>query len=128
MVVPAGALHNCSREEESSQSTDGVGPCKRSKSPMKRIFTFVYGAASYAVFLATFLYAIGFIGNFAVPKSMDSSAAGSWQAALWIDRGLLCLCALQHSVMARPACKRVLTRVAPVSAERSTYVLASSLA
>ena len=95
---------------------------------MKRIFTFLYGAASYAVFLATFLYAIGFIGNFGVPKSLDSPAAGPWRTALLIDLGLLSLFALQHSVMARPAFKRILTQVVPVSAERSTYVLASSLA
>src|SRR6266567_8192775 len=95
---------------------------------MNRIFTFLYGAGSYAVFLATFLYAIGFIGNFAVPKSLDSPAAGPWNTALWIDLGLLTLFALQHSVMARPAFKRILTQVVPAPAERSTYVLASSLA
>jgi len=95
---------------------------------MNRIFRFLYGAGSYVVFLATFLYALGFVGNFGVPKSMDSPAEGSWQTALLIDLGLLSLFALQHSVMARPAFKRILTRVVPVSIERSTYVLASSLA
>ena len=95
---------------------------------MKRVLIFVYGAVSYAVFLAAFLYAIGFIGNFAVPKSMDSPAADPWQTALWIDLGLLTLFALQHSVMARPAFKRILTKVVPAAAERSTYVMASSLA
>ena len=95
---------------------------------MKRIFTFLYGAASYKAFLVAFLYAIGFIGNFAVPKSMDSPAAGSRQAALWIDVGLLLLFALQHSIMARPAFKAFFTKFVPEAAERSTYVLASSLA
>jgi protein-S-isoprenylcysteine O-methyltransferase Ste14 len=95
---------------------------------MKRILIFLYGAGSYIAFLASFLYAVGFIGNFAVPKSMDSPALASWQAALWIDLGLLSLFALQHSVMARPVFKRMLTRVVPLEAERSTYVLASSLA
>jgi protein-S-isoprenylcysteine O-methyltransferase Ste14 len=71
---------------------------------------------------------MGFIGNFGVPKSMDSPADGPWQTALLIDLGLLLLFAVQHSVMARPAFKRVLTRVVPVSAERSTYVLASCVA
>jgi methanethiol S-methyltransferase len=95
---------------------------------MKRIFIFLYGAASYVVFLATFLYAIGFIGNFGVPKSLDAAASGPWQKALWIDLGLLWLFAVQHSVMARPAFKRVLTKLVPVAMERSTYVLASSFA
>jgi len=95
---------------------------------MNRISTFLYGAASYVVFLATFLYAIGFIGNFGVPKSLDTAASGPWQKALWIDLGLLSLFAVQHSVMARPAFKRALTRVVPVAMERSTYVLASSVA
>jgi protein-S-isoprenylcysteine O-methyltransferase Ste14 len=95
---------------------------------MNRIFTFLYGAGSYAVFLATFLYAIGFIGNVAVPKSMDSAAIGPWQTALLIDLGLLSLFALQHSVMARPAFKRIVRQVMSAPVERSTYVLASSLA
>ena len=95
---------------------------------MKRIFTFLYGAISYLVFLATFLYAIGFIGNFGVPKSLDTAASGPWQKALLVDLGLLSLFAVQHSVMARPAFKRLLTRVVPAAMERSTYVLASSVA
>jgi len=95
---------------------------------MNRILTFLYGALSYVVFLAAFLYAIGFIGNFGVPKSLDTPSSGPWQTALCIDLGLLSLFAVQHSVMARPAFKRVLTRVVPVAMERSTYVLASSFA
>ncbi len=95
---------------------------------MKRIFAFLYGAASYAMMLATFVYAFGFIGNFGVPKSMDSPASGPWQTAVWIDLGLLALFALQHSIMARPAFKRMLTKVVPVAAERSTYVFASNVA
>jgi methanethiol S-methyltransferase len=95
---------------------------------MNRLNIFLYGTLGYVTFLATFLYAVGFIGNFAVPKSMDSPADGPWQAALLIDLGLLSLFALQHSIMARPAFKRLLTRIVPAQAERSTYVLASSLA
>jgi methanethiol S-methyltransferase len=95
---------------------------------MHRLTIFLYGTFSYVAFLITFLYAVGFIGNFAVPKSMDSPADSPWQVALLIDLGLLSLFALQHSIMARPAFKSLLTRIVPAQAERSTYVLASSLA
>ena len=95
---------------------------------MSRILTLAYGGASYVIFFLTFLYAIGFIGNIGVPKSLDSGPTEPWQRALMIDLVLLSLFAVQHSVMARPAFKRLLTRVIPVAAERSTYVLASSLA
>ncbi len=95
---------------------------------MKRITIFLYGTLSYVACLATFLYLAGFIGNFAVPKSMDSPAEGPWQTALFIDLGLLFVFALQHSVMARPAFKNLLARVIPPAAERSTYVMASNLA
>jgi protein-S-isoprenylcysteine O-methyltransferase Ste14 len=95
---------------------------------MKRILMLGYGGVSYAFFFLTFLYAIGFIGNVIVPKSLDSGPAGPWQTALAIDLGLLALFAVQHSVMARPGFKTLLTRVIPASVERSTYVLASSAA
>jgi len=95
---------------------------------MNRKTIFLYGTLSYVACLATFIYAMGFIGNFAVPKSMDSAADGPWQTALWIDLALLLLFALQHSIMARPAFKRMLARIVPEAAERSTYVLASSIA
>ena len=95
---------------------------------MKRFLTFAFGLASYLAFLAVFLYAIGFIGNFGVPKSLYSPAAGPWTTALIIDLGLLSLFAVQHSVMARRGFKSLLTRVVSPVVERSTYVLASSLA
>jgi protein-S-isoprenylcysteine O-methyltransferase Ste14 len=94
---------------------------------VKRLSIFLYGVVCYAVFFATFLYAIGFIGNLWVPKSMDSAREAPFATALLTDLGLLALFAVQHSVMARPAFKRWWTRLVPEPAERSTYVLLSSL-
>jgi len=95
---------------------------------MKRLAIFGYGLGCYAVFFATFLYGIGFIGNLWVPKSIDSPRDVALGAALLVNLGLLGLFAVQHSVMARPAFKRWWTRIVPEPAERSTYVLFSSLA
>jgi protein-S-isoprenylcysteine O-methyltransferase Ste14 len=86
-----------------------------------------YGAASYLVFVASFLYAIGFVGNLFVPRSIDSPASGSLGGALVFDLLLLALFAVPHSVMARPGFKRWWTRFVPSPVERSTYVLVSSL-
>jgi protein-S-isoprenylcysteine O-methyltransferase Ste14 len=94
----------------------------------KRLSIFAYGLVCYAVFFATFLYALGFVGNFAVPRAIDGEPRLSFSTALLIDLGLLGLFAIQHSLMARPFFKQWLTRFIPASAERSTYVLFSSLA
>jgi methanethiol S-methyltransferase len=95
---------------------------------IRRIGIFTYGVVSYAIFFASFLYAVGFVGGFVVPRTVDGPLEGSLAAALAIDLGLLALFAVQHSVMARPGFKRWLTRFVPTAAERSTYVLASSIA
>ncbi len=86
-----------------------------------------YAVVAYAAFLATVLWAIGFVGNFAGLTSIDIGPADPLGAALAIDTGLLMLFGLQHSVRARKGFKAWLVGLAPRPAERSTYVLASSL-
>jgi len=94
----------------------------------KRISFFFYGSVSYLIFLGTFLYAIGFIGNFGVPTALDGVRSKPLGIALAIDVGLLTLFAVQHSLMARPWFKDWWTRIVPRPVERSTYVLFSSVA
>ncbi len=94
---------------------------------IRRLAVFAFGILAYLIFLATFVYALGFVGGFLVPTTLDGPARMPFAPALAIDLGLLALFALQHSVMARPAFKRAWTRVVAPELERSIYVLASSL-
>jgi protein-S-isoprenylcysteine O-methyltransferase Ste14 len=95
---------------------------------VRRLLLLTYGTLCYVLSLATFLYAVGFVGGFLTPTRLDGPRQGSLAAALAIDGGLLALFAVQHSGMARPWFKRWLTRFVPGPAERSTYVLLSSAA
>jgi methanethiol S-methyltransferase len=95
---------------------------------MKRWLFFGYGLASYGLFFALYAYMAGFVGNFLVPKSIDTPTGGSTGAALAINSAVLALFGLQHSVMARPGFKRVWTRIVPQPIERSTYMYASTAA
>jgi len=95
---------------------------------MKKLAIFAYGVLSYVLCLGTLVYAAGFMGNLWVPKSIDAVPTAPLGQALLVNLCLLAVFAVQHSVMARGGFKRWLTRFIPAAAERSTYVLASSLA
>lgn len=95
---------------------------------MKKIIVLFYGISAYIIFLISFLYSIGFVGNLIVPKTIDSGAETNFTTSLLINIGLLSLFAIQHSIMARPAFKGWWIKFIGKAAERSTYILLSSLA
>ena len=94
---------------------------------MKRIIVFVYGVLTYVMFLGVFLYAVGFVGNMVVPKSIDGPVTDPLGQALLVNALLLGLFAVQHSIMARPWFKEKITKLIPAAAERSTFVLLTNL-
>ena len=94
---------------------------------MSKIAAVLYGIVAYLLFFLTFLYAVGFVGNLFVPKTIDSGSGAFSISALLVDAVLLSVFAIQHSVMARPWFKRVWTKFIPRPIERSTYVVLASL-
>lgn len=94
---------------------------------MKKIFVLLYGITNYALGSAALVYLIAFLFNLYVPKSIDSGTAGNMTTAITINLGLISLFAVQHSIMARPAFKKWLTRAIPKAAERSTFMLATAI-
>ena len=95
-------------------------------SAASRAAILLYGVATYLFFLTVFVYTIGFVGGFVVPKHIENGPPSDTLSAILVDVVLLALFAIQHNVMARPAFKRWWTRIIPAAAERSTFVLCAT--
>ena len=94
---------------------------------MNRVIAFIYGVVAYVIFLAVFLYMVGFLANQWVPRTVDNAPEASIGTALGINLLLVSLFGLQHTVMARPTFKRWWTQFVPQSVERSTYVMLTNV-
>jgi protein-S-isoprenylcysteine O-methyltransferase Ste14 len=92
-----------------------------------RVAGLVYSGGCYLVFFATLVYLIGFVGSLSVPKNINDGPVLDWPLAVLINTSLIALFSIQHTAMARSAFKARLTTLIPAAAERSTYVLLSSL-
>jgi methanethiol S-methyltransferase len=126
--IPRKSPHRNGSEETMSQIQALNGDARRQGHLIGRMVAFLYGVAAYLVFFVTFLYAIGFVEDRIVPKTIDSGAAAPTTQALIVNLVLMSIFAIQHSVMARPRFKRWWTNFVPPSVERTTYVLFASLA
>jgi protein-S-isoprenylcysteine O-methyltransferase Ste14 len=118
-----GGLITARKPDSASTSRDS----RPQASLMARAASLIYGAVCYLIFLGSVLYAIAFVGNVIVSKTVDAGPQVPLSEALVVNLLLLGLFAVQHSVMARPAFKRWWTKLVPAHVERSTYVLVSSL-